>query len=85
MATCIDRLVGVLRAGVADGAFALEDPEYMASILWTQILGAMHLARSRVGVTLASPGVPRLIAIEPERVIATCVASALATVSRPSR
>ena len=80
MAKCIDRLVVMLRAGVAEGAFEIEDPEYMASILWTQILGAMHLARSRVGVALAGPGIPRLFAIEPERVIRTCVASALATV-----
>ncbi len=85
MARCIDRLVVMLRAGVAEGAFDIENPEYMASILWTQILGAMHLARSRVGVALASPGVPRLFAIEPELVMRTCVTSALATVRDGSR
>lgn len=80
MAACIDRLVSVLKAGAAEGVFDVQDPEYMASILWTQFLGAMHLARSRVGVSLAAPGVPSLFAIAPERVAETCVASALATV-----
>ncbi len=80
MAACIDRLVSVLKAGADDGVFAVEDPEYMASILWTQFLGAMHLARSRVGVSLAAPGIPNLFRIAPEQVAETCVASALATV-----
>ena len=82
MATCIDRLVTVLRAGAQDGSFDVDDPAYMASILWTQILGAMHLARSRVGVTQSEAGEPELFAIEPDRVARTCVASAVATVRR---
>ncbi len=81
MALCIDHLVRVLEAGAATGVFDVEDPEYMASILWTQFLGAMHLARSRVGVSLSAPGIPRLFAIEPQRVAETCVTSALATVA----
>ena len=40
----------------------------------------MHLARIRVGVRSAAPGIPELFAVEPERVVETCVASALATV-----
>ena len=51
----------------------------MASVLWTQVLGAMHLARSRVGLRLAAPGIPELFAVAPEQVVETCVASALAT------
>lgn len=82
MSACIDRLVGVLRAGAADGTFDVDDPAYMASIIWTQILGAMHLARSRVGVARSEGGGPELFAIDPERVVRTCVASAVATVSR---
>lgn len=82
MATCIDRLVMVLRAGAAEGTFDVEDPPYMASILWTQILGAMHLGRSRVGVARTESGHPELFAIDPERVARTCVASAIATIRR---
>jgi AcrR family transcriptional regulator len=80
MAACIDRLIQVLRTGADDGVFAVDDPNYMASILWTQILGAMHLARSGVGVSLAKPDVPRLFPIEAPALVETCVASALATV-----
>ncbi len=80
MARCVDHLVGVLRAGVEAGAFDLADPEYMANVLWTQILGTMHLARIRVGVRQAAPGIPELFRVAPEQVVGTCVASALATV-----
>ena len=36
----------------------------MANILWTQILGAMHLARIRVGMRQAAPGVPELFTVD---------------------
>ena len=52
----------------------------MANMLWTQVLGAMHLARIRVGMRQAAPGIPELFDVEPERVVQTCVASALAIV-----
>ena len=81
MARCIDHLVYVLRAGAEAGTFDVADPEYMANVLWTQILGAMHLARIRVGVRQAAPGIPELFTIAPERVVQTCVAIALATVA----
>ena len=42
------------------------------------MLGAMHLARIRVGVRQAAPGIPELFPVEPERVVRTCVANALA-------
>jgi AcrR family transcriptional regulator len=83
MARCLDQVASVLRAGVAAGTFSVEDPDYMANVLWTQVLGTMHLARIRVGVRQAAPGVPALFPVEPERIIETCVASALATVGAP--
>ena len=56
----------------------------MANVLWTQVLGTMHLARIRVGIRQAAPGIPAMFDVEPERVVQTCVASALATVgARP--
>lgn len=82
MARCIDHLVRVLREGASTGDFAVEDPEYMANILWTQVLGAMHLARIRVGLRQIAPGIPGLFAVAPEDVARTCVESALATVRR---
>jgi hypothetical protein len=47
-------------------------------VLWTQTLGTMHLARIRVGIREAAPGIPALFAIAPERVVESCVQAALA-------
>ncbi|UTI62521.1 TetR/AcrR family transcriptional regulator [Paraconexibacter antarcticus] len=80
MAACIDPLAQALRAGVDDGTFtAVDDPEYTANILWTQTLGAMHLARIAVGVRRTGEGAPALFTVDPADVVATCVASALAS------
>jgi AcrR family transcriptional regulator len=80
MAGCIEHVAAILRAGAADGTFTIEDPDYMANVLWTQILGATHLARIRVGVRQVAPGIPGLFTVPPEQLARTCVASALATV-----
>ncbi len=80
MARCLNHVAQVLRAGSESGTFAVEDPDYMANVLWTQMLGAMHLARIRVGVRQLAPGVPALFSVEPDRIVRTCVASAMATV-----
>jgi AcrR family transcriptional regulator len=79
MAGCLGQVADVLRAGAASGDFAVDDPDYAANVLWTQTLGTMHLARIRVGVRRRD-GQPDLFAVEPERVVASCVTSALATV-----
>ena len=75
---CVDELARVLRAGAEDGTLDVDDPDYMANIIWTQVLGTMHLARMRVGIRQAAPGIPAMFDVEPERVVQTCVASALA-------
>jgi AcrR family transcriptional regulator len=86
MATCVDHLTGILRAGAEAGDFDVEDPAYTANVLWTQGLGLMHLARIGVGVRLAAPAIPDLFRVEPERVVETCVEHALAAVrARPAR
>ena len=68
----------MLREGAEDGTFSAEDPDYIANIIWTQVLGTMHLARMGVGIRQAAPGIPALFEVEPERVVQTCVATALA-------
>lgn len=85
MAACIDELAGVLRHGVETGAFELEDSDFTANLLWTQTLGAMHLARIRVGVRQLSPGIPGLFSVAPDEVMRSCVASAIATVRAHTR
>ena len=62
------------REGRDAGVFAVEDPDYTANVLWTQTLGTMHLARIRVGVKQAAPGIPALFSIAPEQVVESCVA-----------
>lgn len=79
MAGCLAHLAQVLVRGSAAGTFSVEDPDYTANVMWTQMLGVMHLARIRVGVRQLAPGVPGLFPVEPEQILRTCVASALAT------
>jgi hypothetical protein len=50
-------------------------------VLWTQTLGAMHLARIRVGMRHLAPGMPELFKVTPQQVVRSCVESALATVA----
>jgi AcrR family transcriptional regulator len=84
MASCIGPLADVLRDGAETGEFEFDDPDYMANVLWTQTLGAMHLARIRVGMRRVGSGVPELFKVTPEQVVRSCVDSALATVA-PAR
>ena len=77
MARCLACVSAVLRAGAEAGEFDVEDCDYMANVLWTQALGVMHLARIRVGVREAAPGVPALFPIKPEQTVQSCVTGAL--------
>jgi AcrR family transcriptional regulator len=83
MARCLDPVAATLRDGVEAGVFAVEDPDFAANLLWTQTLGAMHLARIGVGVRMAAPGVPALFEVAAEDVVAACVRSALTTIAPP--
>jgi AcrR family transcriptional regulator len=74
MARCLEQVAEVLRA------FGVTEPEYVANLLWTQTLGAMHLARIGVGVSEPAPGLPALFRVTPEQIVASCVQSAMATV-----
>lgn len=80
IARCVSRVSDILRAGAQDGTLTVEDPDYMANVLWTQILGMTHLARIRVGVRQVAPGIPDLFRVDPEQLERTCVAGALAIV-----
>jgi AcrR family transcriptional regulator len=61
-------------------ALGAERPDYLANVLWTQVLGVTHLARSGVGIRQAAPAVPELFAVAPADVVETCVRSARALV-----
>ena len=74
IAACVAHVSPILRAS------GVEDPDYVANVLWTQILGMTHLARIGVGIRQAAPGIPELFTVTREQVVETCVRSALATV-----
>jgi AcrR family transcriptional regulator len=80
MARCLGVVADVIRRGSQSGDFVVEDPDYMANLLWTQGLGAMHLARIGVGVRQLAPGVPGLFTVDSDEVVRSCVATALANV-----
>ena len=85
IAGCSNYIADILRAGTESGAFAVADADYMANVLWTQTLGIMHLARIRVGIRQLAEGVPGLFKVEPEDIVQTCVAGAMATVGAQPR
>ena len=79
MARCVEMLTRTLRA------LDVDDPGVLAGVMWTQVLGAMHLARTRVGIRESDGGVPELFPIDPAQVIDAVVASALATAAASGR
>jgi AcrR family transcriptional regulator len=85
MAMCIDHVANILRAAQHQGILSLENADYSANVLWTQTLGTMHLARLRVGLRQAAPGIPALFSISSERVVDTCIDNTLATVGLSRR
>jgi AcrR family transcriptional regulator len=80
MGRCLECVASVLRAGVEAGEFEVDDPDYMANVLWTQALGVMHLARIRVGVRQAAADVPALFSVTPDQVVESCVRGAVVLV-----
>jgi AcrR family transcriptional regulator len=79
MALCINHVSSLLREADHQGIVTVPDPDYTANVLWTQMLGTMHLARLRVGLRQAAPGIPTLFSVSPDRVVETCIDNALTT------
>ena len=75
MARCVDQLIEVLRE------HRVEDPALLAQVIWTQMLGAMHIARTGVGIRSG----PELFSIPTPQLIDAVVASALATAGASGR
>src|SRR4051794_3174089 len=80
IARCVAQVADILREGARDGTFDVDDPDYVANVLWTQIIGTTHLARIRVGIRQAAADIPELFKVEPDQVAETCVTNALAAV-----
>jgi len=76
MSACLAPLAAIL----ADEG--VEDPDFTANRVYTQVLGTMHLARIGLGVKEAAPGVPGAFPLDPEAVRAACVEDAIALATR---
>lgn len=63
LAGCLGRFAAVLRAGAASGDFAVEDADLLATALYMQALGVLHLARTGFYVR-AAPGGPETVPVD---------------------
>src|SRR3954470_15208261 len=79
MSACLAPLARILAEEGVD------DPDFTANRLYTQVLGTMHLARIGLGVREAAPGVPGAFPLDPEAVRLACVEDAMALATRSSR
>jgi AcrR family transcriptional regulator len=81
MGALLGPLAAILADGAEQGVFDVEDPDYMASQLYTQTLGALHLARIGIGVRGgAEGGGAQPFEIGVEQVREGCLRATLATV-----
>jgi AcrR family transcriptional regulator len=78
MSACLAPLARILEEE------GVEDPDFTANRLYTQVLGTMHMARIGLGVREAAPGVPGAFPLDAERVRRACVSDAMA-VARAAR
>lgn len=83
MATTLGRTATVIRAGQATGVFDSGDADFLANFLYTQTLGAMHMARNGLIVSSSTqgsaPGHPEVHHASAEQVRDTAITAALAT------
>jgi AcrR family transcriptional regulator len=73
MSSCLSPLSRVLAAGAEQGVFKVSDPDFLANLLYSQGLGAMHLARVSTGVRELAPGVPYIFPVDPNDVMETAI------------
>lgn len=85
MASALDRISAILKAGQRAGVFDEVDTDYLANHLYTQTLGAMHMARMGLIVsrqesgTGAAPGHPVVHHADIATVRSTAITATLAT------
>jgi AcrR family transcriptional regulator len=73
MSACLSPLSRVLAEGAEQGVFKVTDPDFLANLLYSQGLGAMHLARVSTGVRELAPGVPYVFPVDPHEVMQTAI------------
>ena len=78
MVAGLGRIAAVLRAGTAAGDFAVEDADLSANMIYMQVLGALHIARSGFIVRDAGGGVPMVSPVVEDQFRALVVRTTLA-------
>lgn len=63
LAGCLGRFAAVLRAGAATGDFSVDDADLLATALYLQALGALHLARTGFYVR-GTAGAPEMVPVD---------------------
>jgi AcrR family transcriptional regulator len=81
MASCLNRAVDILRAGIATGQFEVADPHLLANIYYTQGLGVLNLATLQLSVREENPGLPAVDAV-PFDQVKTVVQTAVVAMAR---
>ena len=83
MGMLLGRVSAVLRAGDEAGVFTVSDPDLVATALYTQILGTMHLARLGFYVREAAPNVPEIVKVSDDQIRALVLKAAISSVLTP--
>ena len=79
MATALERIAGILKAGQRPGVFDEVDTDYLANHLYTQTLGSLHMARVGLIVSSGQPGHPVVHHADIATVRETAITATLAT------
>jgi AcrR family transcriptional regulator len=79
MATALERIAAILKAGQRSGVFDDVDTDYLANHLYTQTLGSLHMARVGLIVSSGQPGHPVVHHADIATVRATAITATLAT------
>ena len=79
MASALERIATILKAGQQSGVFDDVDPDYLANHLYTQTLGSLHMARVGLIVSGSQPGHPVVHHADVATVRATAITATLAT------
>ncbi len=75
---CLAQVASVLRDGTATGEFAVNDPDLLANVLYTQALGGLQLARAGLTVREVAPGLPGVAPVSFDQVRGYLVDASLA-------
>jgi AcrR family transcriptional regulator len=81
MAVLLGRIAAVLRAGNESGVFV--DPDLSATLLYTQLLGMLHVARVGFYVRGTDPNMPELVKVDAEQISRLAVHAGMSSVLAP--